>query len=75
MRIADVLKAKGSRRRDDHPETPVAVLLTGLVDRNIGAMVVVGPDRAGRHRRPNAMWCTNCTISARTCWAGRSARS
>jgi CBS domain-containing protein len=44
MRIADVLKAKGAAVATITPETPVAALLTGLVDRNIGAMVVVGPD-------------------------------
>ncbi|MGK2868775.1 MAG: CBS domain-containing protein [Mycobacterium sp.] len=44
MRIADVLKGKGAAVATITPETPVAVLLTGLVDRNIGAMVVVGPD-------------------------------
>lgn len=44
MRIADVLKVKGAAVATITPETPVAVLLTGLVDRNIGAMVVVGPD-------------------------------
>lgn len=44
MRIADVLKAKGAAVATITPETSVAALLVGLVDRNIGAMVVVGPD-------------------------------
>lgn len=44
MRIADVLKAKGAAVATITPETSVAMLLAGLVDRNIGAMVVVGPD-------------------------------
>lgn len=42
MRIADVLKAKGAAVATISPETSVADLLTGLVNRNIGAMVVVG---------------------------------
>ncbi|MGU3499722.1 CBS domain-containing protein [Mycobacterium sp. C31M] len=42
MRIADVLKAKGAAVETISPETSVADLLTGLVNRNIGAMVVVG---------------------------------
>lgn len=44
MRIADVLKGKGAAVTTITPETLVATLLAGLVDRNIGAMVVVGPD-------------------------------
>lgn len=44
MRISDVLKNKGSAVATIAPETTVAVLLAGLVGRNIGAMVVVGPD-------------------------------
>ncbi|MHA3020765.1 CBS domain-containing protein [Mycobacterium sp. BMJ-28] len=44
MRISDVLKNKGSAVATISPETTVAVLLAGLVARNIGAMVVVGPD-------------------------------
>ena len=41
MRISDVLKNKGSAVATIAPETTVAVLLAGLVRRNIGAMVVV----------------------------------
>ncbi|GAA2554674.1 CBS domain-containing protein [Mycolicibacterium diernhoferi] len=44
MRIADVLKAKGAAVTTTTPDTSVAVFLAGLVDRNIGAMVVVGPE-------------------------------
>ncbi|MGW0160532.1 CBS domain-containing protein [Mycobacterium sp. NPDC003323] len=44
MRIADVLKNKGASVATITAETSVADLLAGLVDRNIGAMVVVGPD-------------------------------
>ena len=44
MRIADVLRNKGSSVATIAPETSVADLLAGLVGRNIGAMVVVGPD-------------------------------
>jgi len=44
VRISDVLKNKGSAVATIAPETTVAVLLAGLVRRNIGAMVVVGPD-------------------------------
>ena len=44
MRIADVLKAKGASVTTTTPDTPVATLIAGLVNRNIGAMVVVGPE-------------------------------
>ena len=44
MRIADVLKNKGAGVLTIAPETPVSELLAGLVTRNVGAMVVVGPD-------------------------------
>ncbi len=43
MRIADVLKAKGATVTTTAPDTTVATLIAGLVGRNIGAMVVVGP--------------------------------
>ena len=43
MRIADVLKNKGAGVLTIAPETPVSELLAGLVTRNVGAMVVVGP--------------------------------
>ena len=42
MRIADVLRNKGAEVATVHPEATVSELLTGLADRNIGAMVVVG---------------------------------
>ena len=42
MRIADVLRNKGAEVATVHPEATVGELLTGLADRNIGAMVVVG---------------------------------
>ncbi len=44
MRIADVLKAKGATVTTTTPDTTVATLIAGLVGRNIGAMVVVGPE-------------------------------
>jgi CBS domain-containing protein len=44
MRIADVLRNKGAGVLTVSPETTVAELLTGLATRNVGAMVVVGPD-------------------------------
>lgn len=44
MRISDVLKGKGAGVLTVTPETLVSELLTGLVTRNVGAMVVVGPD-------------------------------
>lgn len=44
MRIADVLRSKGSAVVTVTPETPVTGLLAGLAEHNIGAMVVVGPD-------------------------------
>lgn len=43
MRIADVLKNKGAGVLTVAPDTLVSDLLTGLVTRNVGAMVVVGP--------------------------------
>lgn len=43
MRIADVLRNKGAGVLTVAPDTTVAELLTGLVTRNVGAMVVVGP--------------------------------
>ncbi|MGV0794603.1 CBS domain-containing protein [Mycolicibacterium sp. XJ1819] len=44
MRIADVLRNKGSSVATITPETSVAGLLTELSVHNIGAMVVVSPD-------------------------------
>ena len=44
MRIADVLRNKGAAVATVSPETTVTELLAALADRNIGAMVVVGPD-------------------------------
>ena len=44
MRIADVLKNKGAGVLTVAPDTLVSDLLRGLVTRNVGAMVVVGPD-------------------------------
>ena len=43
MRIADVLKNKGAGVLTVAPDTVVSELLAGLVTRNVGAMVVVGP--------------------------------
>ncbi|MBI3215702.1 MAG: CBS domain-containing protein [Mycobacterium sp.] len=42
MRIADVLRNKGADVATVRPEATVDELLTGLAERNIGAMVVVG---------------------------------
>jgi len=42
MRIADVLRHKGSDVATIRPDADVGELLRGLADRNIGAMVVVG---------------------------------
>ena len=44
MRIADILRAKGSTVATVTETTTVTGLLTELVIHNIGAMVVVGPD-------------------------------
>lgn len=44
MRIADVLRNKGSAVVTIHPDATVAELLAGLAEHNIGAMVVVGSD-------------------------------
>jgi CBS domain-containing protein len=44
MRIADVLRNKGSAVATVSPDTTVTELLAGLAERNIGAMVVVAPD-------------------------------
>ena len=43
MRISDVLKNKGGSVSTVDPDMTVSELLEGLVTRNIGAMVVVGP--------------------------------
>lgn len=44
MRIADVLRNKGTAVATVPPEATVSELLAGLAEHNIGAMVVVGPD-------------------------------
>ena len=44
MRIADVLRAKGSAVATITPQTSVGGLLNEMVLHNIGAMVVVSPD-------------------------------
>ncbi|MEU0495970.1 CBS domain-containing protein [Mycobacterium sp. NPDC006124] len=44
MRIADVLRNKGAGVLTTAPDTLVSDLISGLVGRNVGAMVVVGPD-------------------------------
>ncbi|WAL67430.1 CBS domain-containing protein [Amycolatopsis cynarae] len=44
MRIADVLRNKGTAVATVPPEATVAELLAGLAEHNIGAMVVVGPE-------------------------------
>ena len=44
MRIADVLRNKGSAVATISPETTVTELLAGMAQHNIGAMVVMGPD-------------------------------
>jgi CBS domain-containing protein len=41
MRVADVLKTKGTDVATVTSETTVAALLAGLAERNIGAMLVV----------------------------------
>ncbi|WP_372668564.1 CBS domain-containing protein [Amycolatopsis kentuckyensis] len=44
MRIADLLRKKGSAVATVTPETTVTALLAGLAENNVGAMVVVAPD-------------------------------
>jgi CBS domain-containing protein len=44
MRIADVLRSKGAGVLSIAPDTLVSELIGGLVGRNVGAMVVVGPE-------------------------------
>ena len=44
MRIADLLRKKGSAVATVTPETTVTTLLAGLAENNVGAMVVVTPD-------------------------------
>lgn len=44
MRIADVLRNKGSAVATVSPDTTVSELLAGMAQHNIGAMVVTGPD-------------------------------
>ncbi|MGI5501681.1 CBS domain-containing protein [Lentzea sp. CA-135723] len=43
MRIADVLRTKGSAVATIDPDVPVAELLRALAEHNVGAIVVVGP--------------------------------
>ncbi|HEV7907197.1 MAG TPA: CBS domain-containing protein [Pseudonocardiaceae bacterium] len=44
MRIADVLRTKGSKVATVEPGATVTELLAGLAEHNVGAMVVVGAD-------------------------------
>jgi CBS domain-containing protein len=44
MKIADVLRTKGSAVATVEPRASVSDLLAALAEHNIGAMVVVGPD-------------------------------
>src|SRR3569833_2086474 len=44
MRIADLLRKKGSAVATVTPETTVTALLAGLAEHNVGAMVVVSPE-------------------------------
>ncbi|GAA2801153.1 CBS domain-containing protein [Crossiella cryophila] len=44
MRIADVLRTKGSTVATVEPGNTVTELLTVLAEHNVGALVVVGPD-------------------------------
>ncbi len=44
MRIADILRNKGSEVATAAPDTTVTQLLAELAKYNVGAMVVVGPD-------------------------------
>ncbi|ALG07923.1 CBS domain-containing protein [Kibdelosporangium phytohabitans] len=44
MRIADLLRSKGSNVATAEPGTPVRVLLAALAEYNIGAMVVMAAD-------------------------------
>jgi CBS domain-containing protein len=43
MRIADVLRTKGSAVATIDPDVPVSELLRALAEHNVGAIVVVGP--------------------------------
>jgi CBS domain-containing protein len=43
MRIADVLRTKGSAVATIAPDVPVTELLRALAEHNVGAIVVVGP--------------------------------
>ena len=44
MRIADLLRSKGTAVATATPETTVTALLAGLAEHNVGAMVVVAED-------------------------------
>jgi CBS domain-containing protein len=44
MRIADLLRKKGTAVATVTPETTVSTLLAGLAEKNVGAMVVIAPD-------------------------------
>ncbi len=46
MRIADVLRIKGSMVATVSPETTVRELLARLAEHNVGALVVIGTDDA-----------------------------
>ena len=50
MRIADILRGKGSAVATVTASTTVTGLLAELAVHNIGAMVVIGPDSSGRER-------------------------
>ncbi|MET8761717.1 CBS domain-containing protein [Lentzea sp. NPDC004782] len=43
MRIADVLRTKGSAVATIDPDVPITELLRALAEHNVGAIVVVGP--------------------------------
>lgn len=70
MRIADVLKNKGTAVVTISPETTVTELLAGLTELNIGAMVVMGPDGLAGIVS-GVMWCASCTSGAAACWRSR----
>ncbi|GAB2750269.1 CBS domain-containing protein [Amycolatopsis magusensis] len=46
MRIADVLRSKGTLVATVAPDASVTELLAGLAEHNVGAMVVLGADEA-----------------------------
>lgn len=74
MQIADVLRNKGAAVMTINPDATVSVLLAGLAEHNIGAMVVVGPvGLEGIVSERDVV--RELHRHGPACWAGRSRKS